>query len=262
MTEGRIDSAAISKPGFSFFRRVPYRAQLCYSYLCAGERHTGVYCRDLYTEPEGETFIRGLEGQAVTIHYNPAKPSRSALLESDIEAMAENRPLALTRDFSGESELSSNRSQPFLAFFTVLSCIGLILSLWVHIGALMGRRVAPESFFWGLHVGIFVVWFPAIFAAQKRAGSINRRDFWRVVLKGSPEWMRYMVYAFLGYAVLNFSLFMSQAPTGKTGANPPASVWRGFSGHWMAFYSAAFAILFSSMQVRRNRRRLPDGSES
>jgi hypothetical protein len=28
--------------------------------------------------------------------------------------------------------------------------------------------------------------------------------------------------------------------------NPPASVWRGFSGHWMAFYSAALAVLCSA----------------
>jgi hypothetical protein len=32
----------------------------------------------------------------------------------------------------------------------------------------------------------------------------------------------------------------------QSGANPPPVVWRGFSGHWMAFYSAALAILYSA----------------
>lgn len=46
---------------------------------------------------------------------------------------------------------------------------------------------------------------------------------------------------FGGYAMLNFAIFFFQAPHGGSGANPPAVVWRGFSGHWMLFYSAALA---------------------
>jgi hypothetical protein len=121
------------------------------------------------------------------------------------------------------------------------------LSLWVHFGAVLGQRVAPQSFFFGLHVGIFVVWFPTVFVAQKRVGNTNRKDFWKLVLRGAPDWMRYMVYGFLGYAVLNFLLFMALAPTSKGGGgNPPVDVWRGFSGHWMAFYSAAMATLYAA----------------
>ena len=58
-----------------------------------------------------------------------------------------------------------------------LSAIGLGLSLWVHFGAVAGRRVAPEAFFWMLHVGIFVVWFPAVFVATKRVGNAGRKDY-------------------------------------------------------------------------------------
>jgi hypothetical protein len=110
----------------------------------------------------------------------------------------------------------------------------------------MGRRVAPEAFLWVLCVGIFVVWLPAVLVAQRLVGGMYRKDFWKAVLKESPDWMRYMVYGFGGYAMANFLLFMTKAPTGGGGANPPAIVWRGFSGHWMAFYSAALAILYSA----------------
>ena len=51
-----------------------------------------------------------------------------------------------------------------------------------------------------------------------------------------------MVYGFFAYAAVNFLLFITKAPKGGGGANPPAVVWRGFSGHWMAFYSAALGI--------------------
>jgi len=136
--------------------------------------------------------------------------------------------------------------KPFLWVFIWLSVIRLALSLWVHLGAVMGRRVAPESFFWVLHIGIFIVWFPAVLTAQRVLGNVNRKDFWKVVLEDSPAWMRYMVYGFFGYALVNFLLFMTKVPAGGDGANPAAVVWRGFSGHWMAFYSAALAILYSA----------------
>jgi hypothetical protein len=123
----------------------------------------------------------------------------------------------------------------------------------------MGRRVAPEAFFWILHIGIFVVWFPAVLVAQRTAGNVNRKDSWKIVLRGTPEWMRYMVYGFFGYAVINFLLFVAKAPTGSGGTNPPAVVWRGFSGHWMAFYFAALAILSSAASGEQERWECPNG---
>jgi hypothetical protein len=39
---------------------------------------------------------------------------------------------------------------PFLWVFVLLSGIGLAVSLWVRLGDVMGRRVAPEAFFWML----------------------------------------------------------------------------------------------------------------
>jgi hypothetical protein len=90
------------------------------------------------------------------------------------------------------------------------------------------------------------VWLPAVLVAEKLVGTLNRKDFWKVVLKNSPVWMRSMVYGFFGYALINFLLFIAKAPASSSGANPPAAVWRGFSGHWMAFYSAALAILCSA----------------
>jgi hypothetical protein len=146
----------------------------------------------------------------------------------------------------------------FLWFFVCLSAIGLVVSLWIHLGAVMGRRVAPEAFLWMLSVGIFIVWLPTVLVAQRLVGSTNRKDFWKVILKGSPDWMRYMVYGFLGYAMLNFLLFMTKAPSGGSG-NPPAVVWRGASGHWMAFYSAALAILYAAARTEDRSLRCANG---
>jgi hypothetical protein len=74
--------------------------------------------------------------------------------------------------------------RPFIWIFVWLSVIGLLVSLWVHVGAVMGRTV--PSAFWVLHFGIFVVWFPAVLVAQRLVGNANRRDFWKAVLRDPP----------------------------------------------------------------------------
>jgi hypothetical protein len=246
LADGRIESAELSKPNFSLsVKNGHYLAELLYSYSFAGVRYSGRYTRDIPTEGEAVEFVRDLEGTPIVVHYNPEKPSCSALLERDVVLLLQNRTPA------PPAPLPTARSIPLwmsslLPIFIVLSVVGLVLSMWVHLGALMGQRVAPESFFWILHIGIFVVWLPAVLAAQRLVGNMNRKDFWKIVLSNSPDWVRYVIYAFAGYAVVNFLLFMVNAPNGGNGANPPAAVWRGFSGHWMAFYSAALAILFSA----------------
>jgi hypothetical protein len=43
--------------------------------------------------------------------------------------------------------------------------------------------------------------------AQRQVGNLKRKDFWKVVLKGSSDWVRHLVYGFLAYAVVNFMIF-------------------------------------------------------
>ena len=238
----------MTKPGFSFTtRRGHFVAKVGYSYSVRDTIYQGLYKRECPTEHGAHRFARDLAGRAVTIRRSPTNPSQSQLLEHDVEEMLQRRPAAVVEWARAESSVPE-WLRPFLWVFIWLSCVGLVVSLWVHLGAVMGRRVAPEPYFWILHIGIFVVWFPAVFVAQRLVGNMNRKDLWKVILKDSPTWMRYMVYGFMGYAMVNFLLFMMNAPSGHGGGNPPAEVWRGFSGHWMAFYSAALAILYAATQ--------------
>lgn len=260
VADGRIESVEISKPGFSFTaKRGHYLTTLSYSFYVAGTLHSGCYRRDFPTEDEAEEFARDLQNKTITVHCNATNPARSALLEPDIDTLLQNRsPAPPLMPFQSVKPVP-DWLKPFLWVFVSLSCIGLVVSLWVHLGALIGRRVAPEAFFWILHVGIFVVWFPAVFVAQRLVGNLNRRDFWKNILKNSPDWMRYMVYFFFGYAMVNFLFFLSKAPSGDVGGNPSAIMWRGFSGHWMAFYSAALAILYSAARSKDTGLHCPNG---
>jgi len=147
-------------------------------------------------------------------------------------------------------------------FFASVSAAGLVLSAASHIAAVLGTQGPLGNFAFVLHIGIFVVWIPAVFAANRLVRNVPRKDFWKAALRGCPDWMKYMTYAFVGYAILNFAFFISSAPTqGRGGPMSPEDV-RGFSGHWMAFYSAALAILYSAAQVWDERERhCPNGHE-
>lgn len=133
-----------------------------------------------------------------------------------------------------------------LTFFMTLAAIGLVLSVAVHLCALFGFNVPFAKEAWGLHGGIFVVWLPTVIVAHRLSKDFKQKDLWKAALRGCPTWMKYITYFFFGYAILNFAIFMfgtMASPAGKSELNE----LRGFSGHWMAFYSAAMSVLYSAI---------------
>lgn len=148
--------------------------------------------------------------------------------------------------------------------FMVLAACGLALSIAAHGMALAGVPIPGGKFVWGLHVGIFVVWIPTVLTSMQTTRHAGRKDFWKVALAGCPVWMRRAGYVLFAYAILNFVVFMvttaNQPKQQQTGDAPP-SVIRGFSGHWMVFYGAAFAVLFSRIHAPElyRERKCPQG---
>ena len=133
----------------------------------------------------------------------------------------------------------------------IYAACGLVLSLAVHLLTFAGIQPGGDAMFFALHIGIFPLWLPVVLIMSRMTGTTRGWSWdggwssWNRVLAGCPTWMRYMTYGFFGYAALNFAIFIVMAPTGKHpgGGSPPSIVWHGFSGHWMAFYSAGLAVL-------------------
>jgi hypothetical protein len=150
-----------------------------------------------------------------------------------------------------------------LIVFLALSVIGLILSLITHTAALLGLPQPFGPAAWALHLGIFVVFLPAMILSNRQSGDSGRKVSWEEALRGCPAWMRLLTFGFFCYAVVNFLLFIPFAPPrgAPRGPDAPPVVFRGFSGHWMAFYSAAAATLYSALVVSRTgrARRCPNG---
>src|SRR6266567_4244759 len=85
---GRIESVEVNKPSFSLTtKRGYYVAELGYSYSVGGTANSGHYKREFPTEHEADEFVRDLKDKAVVVRYNPNRPSSSALLDPDIDAV-------------------------------------------------------------------------------------------------------------------------------------------------------------------------------
>ena len=132
-----------------------------------------------------------------------------------------------------------------------LAALGFVLSAAAHVLALTGTPIPGGNLIMGLHVGIFVVWIPAMLASLPLMRGVGGRDFWKVVLADCPPWMRRGLYGLFAYAILNFMIgFVSEAGHPKDPSGRISSVTvRMFSGHWMMFYAAAFAILHSRIRA-------------
>ena len=134
--------------------------------------------------------------------------------------------------------------KPLIYCFAALAAVGLALSIASHLAALQAKSGPLGNYTWSLHLGALVVCVPAAKVARRLMRGVPRKDQWKALLAGCPVWMKYMLYGFLGYAVVNFAIFMVTPHTRGTGPMPP-SVVRGFSGHWMAIYAGALAIIYS-----------------
>ena len=260
ITEGKIESAEVVEPKRSFWsnnQSPQFVAEFRFTYPVDAD-YPGRYVRNFPTADEAQEFVRDLKGRSVTVSYNPEKPSAYAITNSAIEALLQQRAPKPSAELIPGGASLPGWSAPILGFFAILAAVGLLLSLWVHINALLGHP--PGMIFMALHVGIFIVWFPAVIVSNKIAGGTKRQNSWKIALRGAPSWMRYMVFGFFIYAGVNFFIFMTTIPSGhQHSQQPPGVVLRGFSGHWMAFYSAALAMLYSAAQIAGSGARCSNG---
>ena len=146
--------------------------------------------------------------------------------------------------------------------FIFLSAIGFILSVTAHLRAIQGLPFPGGKAVWALHIGIFVVWLPTVLVAYRFTRGVPRKDFWKIALIGCPRWMRQAGYVVFGYGILNFIYFMATTMNHpQSHGDAPPEVIRGFSGHWMIFYSAAFDTLYSAYVIGYSgmQRKCPNG---
>jgi hypothetical protein len=163
-----------------------------------------------------------------------------------------------------------------MRIFLVLAALGLVVSLAVHLSTFVGLNPSPHSPVMLLHLGIFVVFLPAILTANRAMKGRSKNDAWKLATTFAPAWLRRFVAVSFVYALLNFFLFFLLSERGQPAivqgemvlqnhgqvirrlnavefAKQQAYVVRGFSGHWILFYGASLMMIVVGDRIRRAR---------
>jgi len=147
---------------------------------------------------------------------------------------------------------------PILPLLIVYAAAGLILSLAVHVLSFFDITLGGESLFFALHVGIFPLWMIVVLIMQRAMTGMTVGSGWgfqgnaklfRIFFAGCPVWIKVMTMGFFVYAFVNFVVFVFLAPSANVQGTASPIMWHGFSGHWMAFYSAGLAMLVTSYRI-------------
>jgi hypothetical protein len=171
----------------------------------------------------------------------------------------------------------------FLFYFAIT---GWTLGLIVHLLSLADNDITDKvPFVWVLHIGILVVWIPVVLDLKKneelkafqQSGMMNRMNpvgFFKIIFKQTSAWLTVFAIGGFIYAFVNFMFFMA-SQNGTLGIEDGqyilhnhgqliktlteqeyhhyrANEVRGFSGHWIAFYGLATAVLFPLNRQSRN----------
>lgn len=161
------------------------------------------------------------------------------------------------------------------------SFAGFTAAFIVHVASLMGVNVS-ESFpaIWGLHAGIFLVFFPFVFSSRKVLGP---KPTLAQIRAAFPMWVVVLGGCIFAYALLNFALFATATEAGNPSIADgkyvllnhgklirdltaveysalKANEIRGFSGHWLVFYFVPFAYFMFHNGSNKPLQRTTDGA--
>lgn len=161
----------------------------------------------------------------------------------------------------------------YLFYIALLGYISVIL---IHGFTIFGIDLTSKfPFVWIFHLGAIIIMFPVIRELNKRPelstlekDSFSYNSFFGIIFKSTPSWLKYLAQFGFIYAVMNFIYFLATnngTPELQNGVYSlqehgnfireiseqdyhleKAKNLRGFSGHWIAFFGIATAILFPS----------------
>lgn len=167
-----------------------------------------------------------------------------------------------------------------------IACIGWMLSLSAHVLSMADYNVKEQvPFVWLLHFGIFLIALPAIYIFKKEntftefqktsiLNQLNPVAGFKVIFKNTPKWLSVVAFVGLVYAFFNFFISFAFIPgttaiendqyilenhgvfvrtlTEQEYHHIQATEIKGVSGHWLAFYGIAAALLFPFASTQRD----------
>lgn len=126
-----------------------------------------------------------------------------------------------------------------------LAGLGFALSLIAHVASILGIALPGGPATFALHVGIFVVWIPTVIVVPRMRRGLGTRAAFESAFSAAPRWLNRTRQLIFVYGIANFLIFVNAIPKHAQVADNDPELIRGFSGHWLIFYSTAFTVLYS-----------------
>ena len=99
----------------------------------------------------------------------------------------------------------------FLKILLLVSVIGLIASLFIHI--LSFFRIGDGGLVLAIMVPLFLIGFPLIFLMRSSLGSFDRKIHFNNAIYRSPVWIQWLVKITRVYILLNFVTLLFVDPS-------------------------------------------------
>jgi uncharacterized protein DUF3592 len=223
---GRVMSAEVDTQGNAATLKVPY------SYRVENESHTGIFKKVFRDSDEAEAWKGALLGKQVAVRYDSSKPSRSRLLESDlqpiVQAFAPAAPVS-----ADELQAMPWWKRSLCQLGLVLAVIGFSVCLVESVSEKMGRPFLHRGAYALLMLGAVALPLVSVWGAY---GAGKRT--WRAV----PEWMKY-----LGFVVVFYAAFSALLPHHST-RNPRTRETGLDFTYQLAAYFGAIEMLYARLR--------------
>jgi hypothetical protein len=242
-SHGRIASASVEESE----SQVKLKAD--YTYSVGSESYAGKFKKNFTDVDEANAWAEALDGMQVAIRYDPDKPSRSRIWESDlqpiVQASAGWRPPREAPALPGREEL-------IVYLGLAVAVVGTLFATAQLAAAIMGRpHHRPMGMF---NIGIVAL---GIFAALEgwRGG--------KKIMHAAPEWMKYFGYAIVFYTAFGTLLLPRLHPSPK---NDPQRIRQEEAirdaNFQLLIYFGALETLYARVSAARRREELGVGAGS
>ena len=137
----------------------------------------------------------------------------------------------------------------------ILSAFGLLISIGIHLLAVLNIYLVPNSVIFVLTAGALLAWLQS--SRNMKTLHLANTDLhpWKAAFKSCPPWLKYLTYFLFIYALFNFAMVMSfKGGDGYLNFVISQKKLRGLSGFWIAFYGLG---LSSAMALRSDEGNMP-----
>lgn len=137
----------------------------------------------------------------------------------------------------------------------ILSVAGLLVSIGIHLLAVLNIYLIPNSLVFVLTAGALLAWLQSSRNMKTLHQAHPDLHPWKAAFKSCPPWLKYLTYFLFIYALFNFAMVMSfKGGDGYLNFIISQKKLRGLSGFWIAFYGLG---LSSAMALRSDEKNMP-----